>query len=113
MRDARRISAREVSQGVQRHVLCQTTWFGSTVMAQSGAVPLVFDHGDGAVSDVGPPAVPRGPTPVPPARLGQMRLQPGLLVIRRISLSHDGRNDPGTNQSHDPPDRVSRPPGPS
>ena len=43
MRDARRISAREVSQGVQRHVLDQTTWFGSTVMAHSGAVPLVFE----------------------------------------------------------------------
>lgn len=44
MRDARRFSAREVSQGVQRHVLAQTTWFGSTVMAHSGAVPLVFER---------------------------------------------------------------------
>jgi hypothetical protein len=43
MRDARRFSAREVSQGVQRHVLDQTTWFGSTVMAHSGAAPLVFE----------------------------------------------------------------------
>jgi hypothetical protein len=41
MRDARQISAREVSQGVQRHVLDETTWFGSTVMAHSGAAPLV------------------------------------------------------------------------
>ncbi|KPI00696.1 CopG-like domain-containing protein DNA-binding protein [Actinobacteria bacterium OK006] len=44
MRDARQISAREVSQGVQRHVLDQTTWFGSTVMAQCGAAPLVFER---------------------------------------------------------------------
>lgn len=44
MRDARQISAREVSQGVQRHVLDQTTWFGSTVMAQCGASPLVFER---------------------------------------------------------------------
>ena len=43
MRDARQISAREVSQGVQRHVLDQTTWFGSTVTAHGGAVPLVFE----------------------------------------------------------------------
>lgn len=42
MRDARRFSSREVSQGVQRPVLCQTTWFGSTVVAHSGAAPLVF-----------------------------------------------------------------------
>lgn len=42
MRNARRISTREVSQGVQRHVLAQTTWFGSTVMAHRGAAPLVF-----------------------------------------------------------------------
>ncbi|GAA2231703.1 hypothetical protein GCM10010232_17900 [Streptomyces amakusaensis] len=58
MRDARRISTREVSHGVQRHVLAQTTWLGSTVMAHSGAGPLVFacltagfhqaDHGLGA-----------------------------------------------------------------
>jgi hypothetical protein len=32
MRDARRFSAREVSHGVQRHVLAQTTWSGSTVV---------------------------------------------------------------------------------
>ena len=44
MRDARRFSAREVSQGVQRHVLGQTTWFGSTVTAHSGAVPPVFQR---------------------------------------------------------------------
>ncbi|SFG98857.1 hypothetical protein SAMN02787118_13648 [Streptomyces mirabilis] len=44
MRDARQISARGVSQGVQRHVLDQTTWFGSTVMAHSGVVPLVFER---------------------------------------------------------------------
>jgi len=44
MRDARRFSAREVSHGVQRHVLGQTTWSGSTVMAHSGAVPLVFQR---------------------------------------------------------------------
>jgi hypothetical protein len=43
MRDARQISAREVSQGVQRHVLDQTTWFGCTVVARSGAVPLDFE----------------------------------------------------------------------
>lgn len=43
MRDARRFSAREVSQGVQRPVLAQTTWFGSTVVAHSGAAPLVFE----------------------------------------------------------------------
>lgn len=42
MRDARRFSAREVSQGVQRHVLTQMIRSGSTVMAHSGAVPLVF-----------------------------------------------------------------------
>jgi hypothetical protein len=42
MRDARRFSAREVSHGVQRHVLAQTTWSGSTVVAHSGAVPLVL-----------------------------------------------------------------------
>lgn len=35
MRDARRFSAWEVSQGVQRRVLVQTTWFGSTVTAHS------------------------------------------------------------------------------
>lgn len=44
MRDARRFSAREVSQGVQRHVLAQTTWFGSTVVAHSSAAPLVFQR---------------------------------------------------------------------
>lgn len=44
MRDARRISTREVSQGVQRHVLAQTTWFGSTVVALSCAAPLVFER---------------------------------------------------------------------
>lgn len=44
MRDARQISAREVSHGVQRHVLDYTTWSGSTVMAYSGAVPLVFER---------------------------------------------------------------------
>lgn len=44
MRDARQISAREVSQGVQRHFLDWTTWFGSTVMAHSGAAPLVFER---------------------------------------------------------------------
>lgn len=44
MRDARQSSAREVSHGVQRHVLHQTTWFGSTVMAQRGAAPLVFER---------------------------------------------------------------------
>jgi hypothetical protein len=44
MRDARQISAREVSQGVQRHVLDSTTWLGSTVMAHSGAAPLVFER---------------------------------------------------------------------
>jgi len=44
MRDARQISAREVSQGVQRHVLDQTTGLGSTVMAHSGAAPLVFER---------------------------------------------------------------------
>jgi hypothetical protein len=44
MRDARQISAREVSQGVQRHVLDQTTWFGSTVMAHCGAAPPVCEH---------------------------------------------------------------------
>jgi hypothetical protein len=43
MRDARRFSAREVSQGVQRHVLDQTTGFGSTVTAHGGAAPLVFE----------------------------------------------------------------------
>lgn len=46
MRDARRFSAREVSHGVQRHVLAQTTWFGSTVMAHSGAAPLFIESGD-------------------------------------------------------------------
>ncbi|WP_328624496.1 hypothetical protein OHA88_05660 [Streptomyces sp. NBC_00353] len=44
MRDARRFSAREVSQGVQRRVLVQATWFGSTVMAHIGAAPLVFER---------------------------------------------------------------------
>lgn len=44
MRNARQISAREVSHGVQRHVLAQTTWFGSTVMAYRGAAPLVFER---------------------------------------------------------------------
>lgn len=44
MRDARQISSREVSQGVQRDALHQTTWFGSTVMAQRGAAPLVFER---------------------------------------------------------------------
>lgn len=42
MRDARQISSREVSQGVHRHVLTQTTWLGSTVTAHSGPAPLVF-----------------------------------------------------------------------
>ncbi|MEU0398480.1 hypothetical protein ABZ208_38275, partial [Streptomyces sp. NPDC006208] len=40
MRDAQQISAREVSQGVQRHVLDQTTWFGSTVRSRCHT-----DHG--------------------------------------------------------------------
>jgi hypothetical protein len=44
MRDARQISAREVSHGVQRHVLAWATWFGSTVMAQRGAAPPVFER---------------------------------------------------------------------
>ncbi len=44
MRDARHISSREVSHGVQRHVLTQTTWLGSTVMAHSGTAPLVFER---------------------------------------------------------------------
>lgn len=44
MRDARHISSREVSQGVQRHVLDQTTWFGCTVMAHNDAAPLVFER---------------------------------------------------------------------
>lgn len=44
MRDARQISARGVSHGVQRHVLAQTTWFGSTVVAYGGAAPLVFER---------------------------------------------------------------------
>ena len=42
MRDARQISSREVSQGVQRHVLAQATWVGSTVVGHGGAVPPVF-----------------------------------------------------------------------
>ena len=42
MRDARRFSTWGVSHGVQRHVLAQTTWSGSTVMAHSGAAPLIF-----------------------------------------------------------------------
>jgi hypothetical protein len=42
MRDARQISSREVSHGVQRHVLAQTTWFRSTVRAHSRAAPQVF-----------------------------------------------------------------------
>jgi len=42
MRDARRFSTWGVSHGVQRHVLAQTTWSGSTVMARSGAAPLIF-----------------------------------------------------------------------
>ncbi len=73
MRDARPISAREVSQGVQRRVLDLATWFGSTVVARSGDAPLVFERlppasadglgrqpvgdrgeGDGAVENVGP-----------------------------------------------------------
>lgn len=55
------------------------------------------------------------PTPAPLARFGQTWLQPGPLVVRQISPSRDGRNDPGPNQSHDPPDRPSsraRPPRP-
>lgn len=44
MRDARRFSTREVSHGVQRHILAQTTWLGSTVVANSGAAPLVLER---------------------------------------------------------------------
>lgn len=44
MCDARRFSAREVSQGVQRDVLAWTTRVGSTVMAHCGAVPLIFER---------------------------------------------------------------------
>lgn len=44
MRDARHISSREVSQGVQRDVLAWMTWLGSTVRQHSGAVPLVFER---------------------------------------------------------------------
>lgn len=44
MRDARRFSTREVSHGVQRHILAQTTWLGSTLVANSGAAPLVLDR---------------------------------------------------------------------
>lgn len=44
MRDARHISSREVSQGVQRLVLAWTTWLGSTVRQHSGAAPLVFER---------------------------------------------------------------------
>ena len=42
MRDARRFSAREVSQGVQRDVLAWATWVDGTVMAHGGALPLGF-----------------------------------------------------------------------
>jgi DNA-binding transcriptional ArsR family regulator len=45
MRDARRISAREVSHGVQRHVLAWATWSGSTVGQRSSTDPLDFDRG--------------------------------------------------------------------
>lgn len=44
MCDARQISTRGVSQGVQRHVLAWATWFGSTVGAHSGVVPTVFER---------------------------------------------------------------------
>lgn len=42
-RDARRISTREVSHGVQRDVLASATWSGSTVMARSGAAPPIYE----------------------------------------------------------------------
>ena len=64
MRDARRFSAREVSLGVQRHVLDQTTWLGSTVMAHSGAVPPVFERSasaGGTGHSMSAPPVPAGP----------------------------------------------------
>lgn len=44
MRDARKISARENSQGVQRHVLGSASWSGSTLTARSGADPLLFER---------------------------------------------------------------------
>jgi hypothetical protein len=46
-----------------------------------------------------------GTTPVRHRRSGSEQHRPGPLVVRQISPSHDGRNDPGPNQSHDPPDR--------
>jgi hypothetical protein len=44
MRDARLISAREVSHGVQRLVSDWTTWFGSRIVAHIGAGPLIFER---------------------------------------------------------------------
>ncbi len=75
MRDARQISVRGVSHGVQRHVLGQTTWFGSTLTARGCALPPVFEHviagfrrrrhGPGAVGPVAAECVPTNAAPTP------------------------------------------------
>lgn len=45
MRDARQISARDVSQGVQRPALCLDDVGGRRVVARGGATPPVFRAG--------------------------------------------------------------------
>ncbi len=71
MCDARQISTRGVSQGVQRHVLAWATRFGSTVGAHSGLVPTVFErltHGRRTSSRR--PGTDSGPTPGTTCGLG-------------------------------------------
>jgi hypothetical protein len=64
MCDARRISARGVSLGVQRHVLVRMAMGGSTLTAHRSAVPLIFRAGgDASRRAPAPPSIDRaGPS---------------------------------------------------
>lgn len=75
MCDARRISARGVSLGVQRHVLDRVIVGGRTVTAHEGAVPRIF----------GRLAIPRGGGPHHPRPTGH-----ALLALAR-RRNHEGR----------------------
>ena len=79
MRDARRFSVRGVSLGVQRCGLHSTTWSGSTVMAHSGAAPLVLQRLEQVVPHLIEHPV-RPPRP-PGTRLGERHLVRGDHLI--------------------------------
>lgn len=75
MCDARRISARGVSLGVQRHVLDRVIVGRRTVTAHEGAVPRIF----------GPLVIPRGRRPHHPRPTGH------ALVAPARGRNHEGR----------------------